>query len=268
MTRAAIASALTLLALGSLHPRLAVAQLDLGGDDEQSVEKVEILGNQAYGDGTLKSKPPQAARFRAPRALFATDQETAQTHVVLVFPRKPATDADRAAGTMFSEYVDTLLYQEVREARGLAYTIHGGFSAGRRARDDASVSAYVGTQGDKAHDAIDAVFAALAMPLDSGRLEAAKESIAQSHRVDRIPPRAITSAVYAWQDQGEKSDPRPARVKHTLAVDLPTLDSWRKAALAQPRIVSIAGDRKKIDEARLAKLAPVTWVPIAKLFGY
>ncbi|MEK7316972.1 MAG: BamA/TamA family outer membrane protein [Candidatus Eisenbacteria bacterium] len=55
MTRAAIASALTLLALGSIQPRLAIAQLDLGGDGEQSVAKVEILGNLAYTDGTLKS---------------------------------------------------------------------------------------------------------------------------------------------------------------------------------------------------------------------
>jgi len=32
--------------------------------------------------------------------------------------------------------------------------------------------------------------------------------------------------------------------------------------------VSIAGDRKKLDEAKLKKIAPVTWVPVEKLFAY
>jgi hypothetical protein len=41
-----------------------------------------------------------------------------------------------------------------------------------------------------------------------------------------------------------------------------------RAALAQPLIVSVTGDRAKLDEAKLKKLAPVMVVPTAKLFGY
>jgi len=41
-----------------------------------------------------------------------------------------------------------------------------------------------------------------------------------------------------------------------------------KATLARPVIVSIVGDHSKLDDARIGKLAPVTVVPTAKLFGY
>ncbi len=220
------------------------------------------------GNGKVATRPPRATRFRKPNAIFATDQETAQTHVWLLWPRKVANDGDRAAGTVFSEYAGTVLYQEVREARGLAYTVFGGYDSGSRKIDDASVYAYVGTQGDKADDALAAVLATLRMPMDDKRLETAKETIAQNHRVERIPPRAISNVVYAWEDQGEKSDPRAARTERALKLDKLALEKWIKGALAQQVIISITGDRKKLDEAKLKKLAPVTWVPVSKLFGY
>ena len=220
------------------------------------------------GDGKVATRPAPAIRFRKPNAVLATDQATAQTHVWLMWPRKPANDADRAAGSVFSDYAGTILYQEVREARGLAYTVFGGFDSGSKKIDDASVLAYVGTQGDKADEALAAVLSTLRTPLDDKRLETAKETIAQNHRVDRIPPRAIANVVYAWEDQGAKTDPRAVRVDAALKLDKATLEKWLKAAFARPVIVSVTGDRKKLDEAKLGKLAPVTWVPIAKLFGY
>jgi predicted Zn-dependent peptidase len=220
------------------------------------------------GDGKVATKPPRPIKFRTPGSLFLVEQETAQTHVWLIWPRRAANDNDRAVGALFSEYASPLLYQEVREARGLAYSVFGAFGANQRKIDDASLMAYVGSQGDKAHDALDAVLATLRKPIDDNRLQIAKETIAQGHRVDRIPPRAIANTVYAWDDQGVKADPRAARIERTLKVDKVALEKWTKAALAQPLIVSVTGDRAKLDETKLKKLAPVTVIPKAKLFGY
>lgn len=46
---------LATLALLTLLPPAATAQIELEGEDEPTVSKVEILGNTAYSDGTLKS---------------------------------------------------------------------------------------------------------------------------------------------------------------------------------------------------------------------
>jgi predicted Zn-dependent peptidase len=229
----------------------------------------DSLAAITLGDGKTATKPPPAVRFRKPNALFGTDQDTKQTHIWLLWPRKVANDNDRAAGTLFTEYAQPVLYQEVREARALAYTVFGGYDPGRKRSDDASLYAYAGTQGDKSHDAIDSILGTLRAPVDDKRLAIAKESIMQGYRVERIAPRSVANTVFAWEDQGEKADPRAGRIKRTLAVDKATLEKWIKSALAQPVIVSITGDRKKLDEAKLGKLAPsVTWVPIEKLFGY
>src|SRR5207249_3653082 len=72
---------------------------------------VEALAAITLGTGKTPARARPPIRFRKPNALFATDLETAQTHVWLIWPRKPATAADRAAGTLFGEYIAPILYQ-------------------------------------------------------------------------------------------------------------------------------------------------------------
>ena len=220
------------------------------------------------GDGSVATAPRRPLRLRTPNIALVTDQQTAQTQIWILWPRGVTNDAERAVGLVFSEYIRPVLFQEVREARGLAYTVFGGYSAGLKRSDDASLSAYVGTQSDKSHDAIDAVLATLTQPVDDKRFAQAKDALAESYRVDRIAPRDIAAAVYRWQDQGEPSDPRAARYARTQSVDRAALEHWMRAVLAGPVILSVTGDHGKLDDARLNKLAPVTQVPVTKLFGY
>ncbi len=222
----------------------------------------------ALGDGKVATSTRAPAKFRAPNQVFFTDQETAQTQVWMIWPRKPADDAERAEGAVFSSYFAPLVYQEVREARGLAYTAYGGYGPGGHKPDDGQIYIYVGTQGDKTHDAIAAIHDVLGEPIDDTNFAVAKEAIAQAHRVDRIDPRSIAATVFGWQDEGATGDPRETRTQQALAVDKAHLAAWMGKAFKQPVIVSVVGDGKKLDLAKLKALAPVTTVPVAKLFGY
>jgi predicted Zn-dependent peptidase len=220
------------------------------------------------GKGSIATKPIKAYRYRTPGKSFALDQDTKQMQIAMTWPRGPGNDNDRAIGSVFSEYAGMLLYQEVREARGLAYTVRGGYAASFRKIDDSATVAYIGTQADKTHDSIDAILSTLVVPIDDQRFNVAKATIEQNHRVDRITPRFIANTVFAWLEQGEKTDPRDARNKRALAVDKAALQKWIKEAIAKKVIVSISGPKKSIDEAKLTKLAPVTWITKEQVFGY
>lgn len=220
------------------------------------------------GDGKQGGRGKRPVKYRAPNTLLLTDQEMAQSHVRFYWPRNPANNADRAAGNLWSEYIGPVLFQEVREARGLAYRVQGGFNAAAKKTDAAAAQAYVGTQTDKTHDAIEAMLGTMKAPIDDARLKRAKDALLESYRVARIPPRQIASVVYIWDDQGEKADPRAGRIERSLKLDKAALDKWVKDALARKAIVSVTGDRKKLDEAKLKKLAPITPAPITQLFGF
>jgi predicted Zn-dependent peptidase len=228
----------------------------------------ELAAAIALGDGKQATTPRRPLKLRAPNTALVTDQPTAQTHLWLTWPRAATTDAERAMGSVFTEYVRPLLFQQVREARGLAYSVFGGYGASPKLADDASMFAYVGTQGDKSHDALDAVLETLRAPIDDQRFALAKDALAEGCRVERVSPRDVAAAVYRWQDQGEAGDPRAARCARAAKIDREALDRWRTTALGRPVILSVTGDHRKLDDARLGKLAPVTAVPVAKLFGY
>lgn len=230
--------------------------------------KDAAAGAIVLGDGSLAARAPHVQKYRAAGQVFVTDQDTAQTQVLFTWPRKPATEADRAAGRVFSEYMAPLLFQQVREARGLAYTVFGGFRNGAKKQDPSSLIAYVGTQGDKTHDAIDALLATMQQPFDDARLQLARATIEESHRVDRIPPRGIAGTVYRWADEGHQADPRAARTKAALALDRAAVEKWAKTNLAGKPSLSVVGNAKKLDQAKLGKLGKVTQVPVTKLFGY
>jgi predicted Zn-dependent peptidase len=220
------------------------------------------------GDGARTIAPRRTVSYRTPDTTLITHQATAQTHIWLTWPRAPTTDAERATGVVFSEYIRPILYQEVREARGLAYSVYGGYGPSQRKADDGAVFAYVGTQGDKAHDAVEAMLQTLHAPVDEQRFEQARDSLAERFRVDRIAPREIAATVYRWQDQGDEGDPRAARFARAMAVDRAGLVRWMTDAFAGPVIVSITGDHGKLDDAKLRKLAPITMVGVDELFGY
>ncbi len=220
------------------------------------------------GKGSIATKQIKPYRYRPGGTVIALDQDTKQMQIAMTWPRGPGNDNDRAVGTLFSEYAGMLLYQEVREARGLAYTVRGWYSPSFRKQDDSATMAYVGTQADKTHDAIDAVLSTLAIKIDDQRFAVAKDTIAQNHRVDRIAPRFIANTVFSWQEQGEKVDPRDARNKRTMAVDKAKLEKWIKDALAKKVVVSISGPKKSLDEKKLGKLAPIKWVTKEQVFGY
>ena len=228
----------------------------------------DVARTVVLGDGSRVTGPRRPVIYRAPNTALVTDQATAQTHIWLTWPRAPSSPGERAAGVVFSEYIRPILYQEVREARGLAYSVYGGYGASARKADDGALFAYVGTQGDKAHDAVDAMLQTLHAPVDDQRFEHARDSLAERFRVDRIALRDIAATVYRWDDQGDPDDPRAARFARAMAVDRAALSDWMTAALAGPVIVSITGDHSKLDDGRVAQLAPITMVPVDKLFGY
>jgi len=222
----------------------------------------------ALGDGKLASRGPRVDKYAAAGTVYLTDQDTAQTQVLITWPGKAINENDRAYGSVLGEYMGSLLYQQVREARGLAYSVWGGFSSGGKKSDQSAMIAYVGTQGDKTHDSIDAVLETMNLPFEDSRIARAKSSIEENHRVERFPPRFVANIVWAWQDQGVKGDPRAARTKAALALDKAALEKWTKAGIAGKSSVSIVGNAKKIDKAKLGKLGKVEEVPVAKLFGY
>lgn len=220
--------------------------------------------------GAAKQKAPTRAplALRAGKAIFATDLQEAHTRIWTAWPRGKTTPDERALGRVFTTYLGWLLWDDVRDVRGLAYDTDGGYEPGERAQDPASGWAFVATQRDKAHDALDAVLHAADTTIDEARLQRAKTELAESYRAHRLRPREVGPQLIEWEDEGETGDPRADRAKRVATVTAQSLEAWRKAVVVGPKIIAIAGDTSQLDPAKLKALAPAQTIQISQLFGY
>jgi predicted Zn-dependent peptidase len=121
-------------------------------------------------------------------------RDTEQAHVVTGMRGVPALDPDRYALTIVNQVLgggmSSRLFQEVREERGLAYSVysfHAGFV------DTGYVAVYAGTAPERVHETLDVVEAELARLVRDG-LSSAELDAAKGHLTGSLQMSLETSA--------------------------------------------------------------------------
>jgi len=142
--------------------------------------------------------PPQAdARATRPEEYIAIEErELEQTNLALSAPGLPRRDPDRFAldimNTALGRGMSSRLFQEVRERRGLAYSVSSGAT---RHRDVGSVSVSAGVTRAHQEEALQVIIAELARIADEAmsdeELERTKEFSVGSFRLSLETPMAL-----------------------------------------------------------------------------
>ena len=112
--------------------------------------------------GSLAPSPPWSS---GPPARIATtsSSETQQIQIALAYPTVPVASPDyyraRAATAILGGYSSARLFTEVREKRGLCYSVYASYES---QRDRAAVLCYAGTSADRAQETLDVTLAEIA----------------------------------------------------------------------------------------------------------
>jgi len=267
------AKAKSLLKLVSKLPNIKHRTSYLGPRQGQDVGKLIALGTKHRNP-----KKRKALRYIQPKVstLYFVDQKVAQAQIRIAFPAAPVSTEERAVADIFNQYVGGgmggLIFQEIREARGLAYSAWSFFSAGSRVGDDSAAVAGLGTQADKSIEAVSTLLS-LIVPLrvEATRYNTAITSLKADYRKTRISPRSRAATVYAWEDLGQLTDPRPnefAALDKTPAADMQTFANVHTKVAPS---FAITGDSTRIDLKALAAAAHIAKIKVMKssqLFGY
>lgn len=223
----------------------------------------------------LADPPPYTfLRARAPEQteIYFYDKEMAQAHIRIEFGDVEFDEALTPASQLFNEYfgggMAGVVFQELREARALAYSAGARFSAGSRRGDQYIMSGGIETQADKTVEAV-ATFISLfdQMPASPERFALAKESLINLYRTGKVGFREVCGVVRSWERLGLAPDPREERLRHILDGDLDDLMAFYEGHIgSKPKLISIVGDKSKIDMAGLSAIAPVTQMTPEQLF--
>lgn len=183
-------------------------QLKIGVVGAISAEELAPLLDKLFGDLQDKAelKPVEQAKL----ALGATTTlafDLPQTSINMVYPGVKRSDKDFFAAFLMNQILGvgftSRLYNEVREKRGLAYTVSSGLSD----RDYASsLNIATGTRPDRAHQSLDVIRAVVARMAKDGvtedELAAAKSFAIGAYAINNLDSSlAVARTLVGLQDQ-------------------------------------------------------------------
>lgn len=237
----------------------------------------EEIAKLAGGRGSYRTPPARAPlrllRPAAPRVYF-THRDMVQAQAG-VFAADEVLDPERAVDySFYARYVGggmgALIFQEIREARSLAYSAGGGYAMGSHKGDDNEVYGQVGSQADKAVEALTLLAQLLRRPpLESKRFAETKRAIEESYRVNPTPFRSIPATLQGWEDQGiAGGDPRPRRFAQVLGYGAKDLETFASRFKARPMTFYVLGHRDRVGLEELRKLGEFEEKTLEQIFPY
>ena len=175
---------------------------------------------------------------------------------------------------LYNEYfgggMNAIVFQEMREARGLAYSASGRLLEPEYKDDSYKYFAFIATQNDKMQTAIEAFDEIINdMPESETAFNIAKEALATRCRTERISGRNILSSYRTAREMGV-TESRSKKVFEnlpalTLADVKATQEKWVKD---RTYCYGILGDIKNLDTDYLKTLGTVEVLTLEDIFGY
>ncbi len=225
--------------------------------------------------GGLKDPPPY--RFRKVRTTDQTevyffDKEEAKSNVRLEFGSVPYDERMNPAVQLYNSYfagsMSGIVFQELREARALAYSAGARYIEGNRGKDQNRMVGAIQTQADKTLEATEAFVELLEnLPESPDRFSIARDSIINRYRTAKIGFRGVIGAVRSWEKLGLEVDPRIHRYATIQESTIEDMLSFHKKYIAgKPKLISIVGDKSKIDMERLRAIGAVEEIRLEQIF--
>ena len=176
--------------------------------------------------------------------------------------------------TMYNEYfgggMNAIVFQEMREARGLAYSSQAYLSGPSYKDDSYMYYAFIATQNDKMKTAIEAFDEIINdMPESQAAFDVAKEALISRMRTDRVTGTGIINSYLGDREMGvsETREKQIYEVAQTLTLEdvKAAQDKWVED---RTYVYGILGDIKDLDTKYLKTLGPVEVLTLEDIFGY
>lgn len=176
--------------------------------------------------------------------------------------------------TLYNEYfggsMNSIVFQEMREARALAYTAMSVYSSPSDLKHLHQNISYIACGNDKMVQAIEAFHELMTnMPENENAFNIAKESSINAYRTARIKKERYVWNYLAWEKLGLKEDPRKANFETLPTLNLADIKAFQKEKVSgKPKTYLVLGNTKELDMKYLKKIGKVKVLTLEDIFGY
>ncbi len=207
--------------------------------------------------------------------VYFVDFPMVQAEILLLSKGTDRFDLDEfLMSELYNNYfgygLSSIVFQEIRESRALAYSANTFFSSPARKDKAHYLQAYVGTQADKLAQAIPAMQEIIEnMPVSEDQIENARQSILKSLESERIINTSIYWEFLANERRGFSRDLRKDmydKIKQTTVEDL--VNFHQEKVKGRNYAILVLGSKESIPISYLESLGTVKELEIDELFGY
>ena len=176
--------------------------------------------------------------------------------------------------TMYNNYfgsgMNAIVFQEMREARGLAYSARASLIAPTFPEDDYIFQAFIASQNDKLKDAVLAFDQIINnMPESEKAFEVAKASILSQLRTRRVTGMSVLSQYLSLRDLGLSESRDKAVFDAVQGMTLEDVKAFQQKWIKNREyIYGFLGRESDFDTEFISTLGPVKHLALEEIFGY
>ena len=163
-----------------------------------------------------------------------------------------------------------IVFQELREARGLAYNAYANYGRGAKKDDKQTFFTHIITQNDKMMDCVRQFHQILdTIPQSEAAFQIAKDAVLKQMASQRITKMNVLNLYLSMQRLGLSYDLNEQTYRNLQNVTLQDIVRFEQQHVARkPYRYVILGDEKELDMPSLEKIGPIRRLTIEEVFGY
>ena len=225
-----------------------------------------IKNNLSLNKKPIKSNSPldvKSKKYDKDKVYLVNDSDAVQSQIYFSVSGNKINSLERSTSRAYNKYfgsgMSSIVFQEIREFRSLAYSSWGYFITPYRNGGDGNFMGYVGCQADKTLDAI-SVFKDITynMPEKPERINQIKSGLIQTINSERPNFRDYPLRVMNWRRTGYFDDPRKKQVRYFDKMSFNDIVKFQKKHIVdKPMVISLFTDQSQVNMNELSKYGEI-----------
>jgi len=207
-------------------------------------------------------------------SVLLADYDMSQVNLIMLSKGAPFSTSVYLGSQLFNQYfgnsMASIVFQEVREARGMAYSAWAGYDSPSRADRSFYINGFVGTQVDKLGMASSTMNDLLNKLIENqNSLDVARRSIQNTIATERINRTDLFFRWLSYQDLGFDHDIRKDIYESMETASMDDLAMFFNTHIKnKPYVYLVIGNVNDMDKDVLKGLGEVKQLSLEELFGY
>lgn len=209
--------------------------------------------------GAKPKKYLERKGFDAPKVYFLNDKKAVQSQIQFVMDGSPMKLDQMGNQEAFNKYfggdMSSLVFQEIREFRSLAYSTTARYVLSNKEGQHNFFFAYVGCQGDKTPESIEVMNDLITkMPVKKEREDGIRSSLISDAKTSKPGFRELIYTVDRWKEMGLKEDPNKKLSRYYADIAFDDIEKFYISEIKGRNMqIIVVGNSSKFDVKILEK---------------